>query len=167
MSLNSKGDNMLFLENMARNKCVGYREQWNYSGSDISWMHYDWFVKNYSKYKDGNFLVDYTDMLEMFIDSGGSPNLDVLIVDEAQDLSTLQWRCVEKLAKNVENVFIAGDDDQAIYRWAGADVDHFIKLKGDTTYLRQSYRVPRKVVDYTKLILKEKEIENKKSGSLR
>ena len=147
MALNSKGDKMLFLENMARNQCLGFREQWNNANSDISWMHFDWFSKNYSKYKENNFLIDYTDMLEMFLQSRGSPNLDVLIVDEAQDLSALPWKCIEKLASNVEHVYIAGDDDQAIYRWAGADVQHFIDLKGKNTYLKQSYRVPRKVHD--------------------
>ena len=147
MALNSKGDNMLFLENISRNRCVGFREQWNSSGSDISWLHFEWFLKNYRKYKEANFLIDYTDMLEMFLDSKGSPHLDVLIVDEAQDLSALQWKCIQKLAQNVEHVYIAGDDDQAIYRWAGADVEHFINLKGKNTYLKQSYRVPRKVHD--------------------
>ena len=107
MALNSKGDTMLFLENMARNKCVGFKEQWNYADSNISWLHFDWFIKNYKNYKDTNFLIDYTDMLEMFLDSKGSPNLEVLIVDEAQDLSALQWKCVEKLAENVEHVYIA------------------------------------------------------------
>ena len=147
MALSSKGDTMLFLENMARNRCVGVREQWNGADSNISWLHFDWFVKNYVNYKESNFLIDYTDMLEMFLDSKGSPNLDVLIVDEAQDLSALQWRCVEKLAENVDHVYVAGDDDQAIYKWAGADVEQFINLKGKTTYLKQSYRVPRKVHD--------------------
>ena len=147
MSLKSKGDTMLFLENMARNKCVGVREQWNGADSNISWLHFDWFVKNYSNYKQTNFLTDYTDMLERFLETKGTPNLEVLIVDEAQDLSALQWRCIEKLAENVKHVYVAGDDDQAIYRWAGADVDYFINLKGNNTYLNQSYRVPRKVHD--------------------
>ena len=147
MSLKSKGDTMLFLENMARNKCVGVREQWNGADSNISWLHFDWFVKNYSNYKQTNFLTDYTDMLERFLETKGTPNLEVLIVDEAQDLSALQWRCIEKLAENVKHVYVAGDDDQAIYRWAGADVDYFINLKGKNTYLNQSYRVPRKVHD--------------------
>jgi DNA helicase-2/ATP-dependent DNA helicase PcrA len=160
MSLNSKGDTMLFLENMARNQCLDYRAQWNKANPDIKWMHFEWFIKNYAKYKRSNFLVDYTDMLEMFIASTGAPHLDVLIVDEAQDLSSLQWRCVEKLAQNTEQVFIAGDDDQAIYRWAGADVEYFINLKGKNTYLRQSYRVPRRVHDVALGVVKR--ITNRK-----
>ena len=154
MSLKSKVDTMLFIENMARNRCVGFREQWNEAGTNISWMHFDWFIKNYSNYKEGNFLIDYTDMLEMFLHSNGKPILDVLIVDEAQDLSALQWECVKKLAEGVEEVYIAGDDDQAIYRWAGADVEQFIDLKGKTQYLKQSYRVPRKVHDVALSVVK-------------
>ena len=160
MALNNKGDTMLFLENMARNKCIGYRELWNNADSNISWLHIDWFIKNYVKYKENNFLTDYTDMLEMFLQSKSTPNLDVLIVDEAQDLSTLQWRCIEKLAENVKEVYIAGDDDQAIYKWAGADVDYFIQLEGINKYLRQSYRVPRKVHDIALSVVKR--IQNRK-----
>ena len=47
------------------------------------------------------------------------------MVDEAQDLTPLQWDMVVKIAKGVDRVYIAGDDDQAIYEWNGADVKHF------------------------------------------
>jgi hypothetical protein len=40
-------------------------------------------------------------------------------------------------------MYIAGDDDQAIFKWAGADVNNFLELKGQLTVLDQSYRVPR------------------------
>jgi DNA helicase-2/ATP-dependent DNA helicase PcrA len=42
-------------------------------------------------------------------------------------------------------MYCAGDDDQAIYRWSGADVDHFINLPGGSEVLEQSYRIPRSV----------------------
>ena len=147
MALNSKGDNMLFLENMARNTCSDYKRTWMLSNSDISWMHFDWFVQSYNNFKESNFLLDYTDMLSGFLNMDTSPMLKALIVDEAQDLSALQWKCVHKLAKETEHVYIAGDDDQAIYKWAGADTEHFINLHGKEIYLDQSYRVPRKIHD--------------------
>jgi|TARA_E500000318_G_scaffold41611_3_gene39757 superfamily I DNA/RNA helicase len=154
MSLSSSGDEMLFLENMARNKLQDYRSAWNESAPDISFMHFDWFVRNYKAFKQSNFLIDYTDMLDMFCSSPDKPKLEVLIIDEAQDLSALQWQCVAKLAEGVEHVYIAGDDDQAIYKWAGADVNQFINLEGKLTYLKQSYRVPRKVHDVALRIVK-------------
>jgi hypothetical protein len=44
-----------------------------------------------------------------------------------------------------ETVIIAGDDDQAIFQWSGADTDHFINLSGKVQVLDVSYRVPRKI----------------------
>ena len=43
---------------------------------------------------------------------------------------------------SVREDVLCGDDDQAIYRWAGADVEHFINLEGGSETLSQSYRVP-------------------------
>ena len=68
-----------------------------------------------------------------------------MFIDEAQDLSLIQWEMVRKLWSNAEKTYIAGDDDQAIFKWAGADVDHFIALKeevDDIKTLDQSYRIP-------------------------
>jgi len=42
-------------------------------------------------------------------------------------------------------MFVAGDDDQGIYRWAGADINHFVGLDGGSEVLSQSYRVPRSI----------------------
>jgi len=97
------------------------------------------------KYKKEKGLVDYDDMLERFIRQDVSPTFDVLFIDEAQDLSPLQWRMVRTLWKKANKTYIAGDDDQAIFRWAGADVDTFIALKEEVDYvdtLSQSYRIP-------------------------
>jgi hypothetical protein len=40
---------------------------------------------------------------------------------------------------------VAGDDDQAIYRWAGAEVEEFMKLSGERVVLDHSYRLPRAI----------------------
>jgi len=70
-----------------------------------------------------------------------------LFIDEAQDSSTIQWSVIKnKLLGQAENVYFAGDDDQAIFAWAGADVNEFIDIKTDeTTVLGQSYRCPKTV----------------------
>ena len=98
-----------------------------------------------SKYKKEKGLIDYNDMLEQFIRQDVSPSFDVLFIDEAQDLSPLQWRMVRSLWSKANKTYVAGDDDQAIFRWAGADVDTFIALKEEVDYvntLSQSYRIP-------------------------
>ena len=51
----------------------------------------------------------------------------------------------EKIWKDVKRVYISGDDDQAIFRWAGADIEHLINMKGNVSVLNQSYRCPVEV----------------------
>ncbi|MBE16838.1 MAG: hypothetical protein CL867_11375 [Cytophagaceae bacterium] len=158
----SKGDQMLFLENIARNKKVSTKEQWKTASLDIPWTHVNWFCTGLEKFKEERFLKDYTDMLYLFLKEKTSPTLDVLIVDEAQDLSRIQWECVQKLAQGVKHVHIAGDDDQAIYQWAGADINTFVKLKGKVTVLKNSYRIPKKVHAIAQGILNRIPQENRR-----
>ena len=97
------------------------------------------------RYKQEKGMIDYADMLERFVEQDVSPSFDVLFIDEAQDLSPLQWRMVRSLWSKADKTYIAGDDDQAIFKWAGADVDSFIALKEEVDQidtLKQSYRIP-------------------------
>jgi DNA helicase II / ATP-dependent DNA helicase PcrA len=97
------------------------------------------------RYKEEKGLHDFTDLLEKFIEKDIQPKFEVLFIDEAQDLSLLQWDMVRKIWKNANKTYIAGDDDQAIFKWAGADVDHFIALKEEVDTIKtldQSYRIP-------------------------
>jgi len=114
------------------------------------------FVRKEMEYfKDQRVVIDYTDMLESFLVNGTPPQLDVLIIDEAQDLSRLQWDVVEMLARHVNDVYIAGDDDQAIYEWAGADVDYFLALQGRRQVLPRSYRLKSSVYGICQKIISQ------------
>jgi DNA helicase-2/ATP-dependent DNA helicase PcrA len=96
-------------------------------------------------YKKSYHLKDFTDMIEKFIMAEICPKYDVVFIDEAQDLSPIQWKMFETLKKNSKHVILAGDDDQAIYGWAGADVTRFQQEPAKEIVLPQSYRVPRTV----------------------
>jgi len=101
--------------------------------------------QEFKRYKKEKGLIDYDDMLERFIEQDVSPSFDVLFIDEAQDLSPLQWRMVKTVWKKANKTYIAGDDDQAIFKWAGADADTFIALEEEVDHidtLKQSYRIP-------------------------
>ena len=68
-----------------------------------------------------------------------------MFIDEAQDLSSLQWDMVRSMWRDTDKTYIAGDDDQAIFKWAGADVDHFISLKKEVDTIKvldESFRIP-------------------------
>ena len=86
-------------------------------------------------------------MILKFIKSDASPAFDVVFIDEAQDLSLMQWDMARTIWNKTNDAFIAGDDDQAIFRWAGADVDSFITQTGKFLKLTESFRVPRQVHD--------------------
>ena len=97
------------------------------------------------RFKKEKGLKDFNDLLEDFLTKENYNKFKVLFIDEAQDLSLLQWEMVRKIWSYAEKTYIAGDDDQAIFKWAGADVDHFIALKeevDDIKTLDQSYRIP-------------------------
>jgi len=98
---------------------------------------------DFQEFKEEACVVDFTDMIERFDKEASVPSFELLIVDEAQDLSTLQWRMVEKMMENARDVYFAGDDDQAIYTWAGADIQHFLNLDADRRVLPVSYRLNR------------------------
>ena len=140
-----KGDRLLFMENLARVRGVSLREIYDEDHDELSYHEVDRFARALAAYKSENGLGDFTDMLDNFIRSSVRPDIDVLIIDEAQDLSRLQWRVVWKLAETTRRVVIAGDDDQAIYRWAGADVETMVHMEGQVRVLDQSWRVPRSV----------------------
>lgn len=142
-----KADNPILNEvNLARIKGQDLRSHYNQSGMDIEWHHFEFVERTYRHYKHAHNLLDFTDLLEMVVaEPSRLPSLEVLIVDEAQDLSRIQWQLVEALSSRAKRTFLAGDDDQAVFTWAGADVKSFLAFQGSVTILDQSYRVPMRI----------------------
>lgn len=97
------------------------------------------YAEAIKRYKQENGLLDFTDMLEKY---DKELDVDICIFDEAQDLSSLQYKMAINLSQSASKVYIAGDDDQAIFGWAGADVQKFLSLEGKRQTLPQSYRTP-------------------------
>lgn len=68
-----------------------------------------------------------------------------LLIDEFQDTNAIQYAFVRVLAGDTGNVFVVGDDDQAIYGWRGAKVENVQRFLQDypsarTIRLEQNYR---------------------------
>jgi superfamily I DNA/RNA helicase len=98
----------------------------------------------YTKWKDHNGYIDFDDMLVNA--AGHTHQFRTVIVDEAQDLSNLQWDVVRRMVKQPDGkLIVAGDDDQAIFTWAGANPHGMVQHRDEQMVLKQSYRVPLKV----------------------
>lgn len=103
-----------------------------------------YWYKSYNEFKKQRGLVDFNDMLLMAMDQ--DPEVDYLILDEAQDFSPLQWALLDSFLPYVKRVYLAGDDDQAIYKWGGADPEGMAKFEfaygSERKVLNQSWRLP-------------------------
>mgnify|MGYP003641425681 FL=1 len=140
------GDKIIQLTTRARYRKLPYEVEYN-ENANYS-MSYEMMVKTMvalDRYKTELFKFDFVDLIERYITDIEPPALDLLIVDEAQDLTPLQWEMVQKLTLNAQKVLYAGDDDQAIHRWTGVDVKLFLTCSDEKHILTQSYRLPEAV----------------------
>jgi|TARA_R110001583_G_scaffold46000_1_gene144550 DNA helicase-2/ATP-dependent DNA helicase PcrA len=133
--------------NAAKHKQITTLQQYDLGEhiADVSREKVEILSNELETYKKEKHLIDFHDMISDFIKSDKCPKFDVTFIDEAQDLSKVQWSMADKVFTNTGDSFIAGDDDQAVFRWAGADVDSFIALDGKINQLIQSFRVPKSV----------------------
>ena len=140
--------------NLAKLRNITIDQQFNLGehNQDVEYDKLNIIAHELDRYKKEYNLIDFNDMILDFVKSDKSPKFDVVFIDEAQDLSRMQWDMVNNF--NTQDSFIAGDDDQAIFRWAGADVDSFITQTGKMLHLTQSMRIPRKVHDFAMKIIK-------------
>ena len=144
----SSDSEYLGLINLARVKQISVLEQLDLNEhlSRIERDKLDAIDKEINNYKKIYNLIDFTDMIQKFLDTNDTPEFDVIFVDEAQDLSLIQWSMINKIEKDTGcDVWVAGDDDQAIFGWAGADVDSFINYNAEEIPLTKSERVPSSI----------------------
>jgi DNA helicase-2/ATP-dependent DNA helicase PcrA len=85
-----------------------------------------------------------------------------LLIDEFQDTNTTQYAWVRLLAGSSGQVFAVGDDDQSIYSWRGARVEHMQHFLRDfpgarTLRLEQNYRSSSTILDAANAVIARNE----------
>lgn len=144
------GNFFLYLSQFARNRMIGFEEAWSLVNPGAATMMFkqdaEAFFEYFPKFKRSRGVSDFTDMIEDVINEQVRfPDLDLLIVDEVQDLSTLQWEFIDRLRDHATEAWMAGDDDQGIFEWAGADIKRMLRLDVRREFLQKSHRLPRRV----------------------
>lgn len=143
---------------LARARCedplATYRSM-KHQPKNAVWFNY--FIATFEKWKDTWGYVDFNDMLLLGEKRADGFDADLLVVDEAQDLSEQQWRVVRKLAERSKNFIVAGDDDQAIFAWAGADPSGMVRFKDqyaeEQVILDRSHRLPKKIKEVSEALI--------------
>ena len=102
--------------------------------------------------------IDFSDMLHRAADviekdPSSLPKFNHILVDEFQDTSAAMARLVSALVGTSHaHLFAVGDDWQAIYGFAGGDVDHIVNFEShfgpaSRTMLDTNYRSPATIVE--------------------
>lgn len=117
--------------------------------------------EHYQKRLKENNALDFDDLLVKMVDLFQT-NPDVLehyqdrfqyiMVDEYQDINTVQFLLVSLLAKKYRNLCVVGDDDQSIYKFRGANIYNilnFEKVFPDAQVIRleQNYRSTQNILN--------------------
>jgi len=105
-------------------------------------------IRAWRAYKGDEGIVGFADMLERVAQRSLVPNVEYLIIDEFQDITTLQYGVFEEWLPHMEAVLIAGDDDQVGYAWQGADPNLLLDTPVDEDeVLPNSYRLPSEILN--------------------
>ena len=162
---NSYDEKYIHLIEKAKRRDISLDDAWAMFAQDIVKHKLEYIAKGLQEYKDygyenftdgvTGFTVkdvgpkkDFTDLISDYVKSPKVKEFKVVFFDEAQDMSTIQWKMAEKIWKASETSYIAMDPNQAIYTWADADVSKALEVKDNAKeliVLDQSKRVPRKV----------------------
>ncbi|OPX43178.1 putative ATP-dependent DNA helicase YjcD [Ruminiclostridium hungatei] len=109
-----------------------------FEGLGFNTKRFPQVYRAYEDYKKSNLLIDFDDMLTYaFSILTKYPRLlayyrnkyTYIQVDEAQDLSKIQFELIRLLSAESGNVFIVADDDQSIYGFRGAEPQYILDFE--------------------------------------
>lgn len=130
-----------------------------YKDYGIEIKGFDKIYDAYKEYKSQKRMIDFDDMLiyayKIILNSQYyrdyiKNTYQYIQIDEMQDTSKIQHEIIKLISDN--NLFMVGDDDQAIYSFRGSDPDFMLEFKnvyenGKIFYLDNNYRCDKNIVE--------------------
>ena len=88
-------------------------------------------------------------------------------IDEYQDTNGLQFRIIDALVEEHQNLCVVGDDDQSIYGWRGAEVRHILGFGqhfpgAKVVRLEENYRCTDQILDHANALVQHNRDRHKK-----
>lgn len=108
----------------------------------------EWEAHKQHFYEDPRY--EHVDYVDIAIDNGYAPLVDVLFIDEFQDLSPQEYLLFKTWRDSgvIDRIYIAGDQNQSIYSFRSGTPWYFQETPVDREeYVTESYRCPSKIVD--------------------
>ncbi|MCA9230323.1 MAG: UvrD-helicase domain-containing protein [Planctomycetales bacterium] len=121
-------------------------------------------------------LVDFDDLLllaqQLFakypeVRRDEASRFDHVLIDEYQDTNQSQYQIVKGLAMGHRNLCVVGDDDQSIYGWRGAEVEHILRFQKDwpeakVVRLEDNYRSTAAILEYANTLIAFNRVRHEK-----
>lgn len=139
---------------------VGPKRATDYVENDLDYLA----AVAYRKYQQNiraSGAVDFDDLLLLTLQlfeecpdvlASQQERFDHVQIDEYQDTNGVQFRLVEAFVEKHRCLCVVGDDDQSIYGWRGADVEHILKFASHfpgakVVRLQDNYRCTDRILD--------------------
>ena len=159
-----------FLSEIARLKCWVFCECYVRDLFGVTIKRIEEYPSSFLRFielQKKSFALDFNDLifttlyiLEKYneVRKEWQDKLNYIMVDEAQDCNDQEWKLVELLSKQYNNLCVVGDPDQAIYVWRGANPDVFVHFQADfEIVLAQNYRSTPNILNVANSIIKHNE----------
>ncbi len=107
--------------------------------------------------------TENTDILEKY-----KNRYKYILVDEFQDTNSAQYQMIYLLTSKSHNICVVGDDDQSIYGWRGANVEHILNFKEDypdthIVRLEENYRSSQNILNFATNVISQNTNRHRKN----